>query len=143
MRKYIRHPSDIPIEFNVKQVKVEKHLLSNISIGGVAIRTDERIEIGRLIDLKIDAVSPSFTASGRVAWCLKRGDAYDVGIQFVEPEDAYRVRMVEQICHIEQYKKDIFELEGRQLSGEEAALEWISKFASEFPVIEKENKPSL
>ena len=135
MRKYIRHPSDIPIEFSVQKVKVAKRRISNISIGGVAIRTDHRVEIGRLIDLSIDSVNPLFKASGRVAWCLKRGDEYDVGVQFVEPEDAFRVRMVEQICHIEQYKKDIFELEGRKLSGEEAAFEWIKKFAPDFPAI--------
>ena len=136
MRKYIRHPSDIPIQFNVKKVKLAKHRMRNISVGGVSIRTEGRIEIGSVIDLTINSVTPAFTASGRVAGCLKRGDSYDVGIQFLEPEDAFRVRMVEQICHIEQYKKDMFEREGRQLSGEEAALEWINKFASDFPGIE-------
>ena len=137
MRKYIRHPSDIPIQFSVKQVKLEKHRMRNISVGGVAIRTEERIEIGRVIDLTISSVTPAFSASGRVAWCLKRNSFYDVGIQFIEPEDAFRIRMVEQICHIEQYKKDILEQEGRQLSGEEAAFEWINKFASDFPGIDK------
>lgn len=136
MRKYIRHPSDIPIEFSIQQLKLSKQRMSNISIGGLAIRTQERIEIGRVIDLSIDSVTPAFKASGRVAWCLKRNDCYDVGIQFIEPEDAFRVRMVEQICHIEQYKKDTLEQEGRELTGEQAALEWIDKFASEFPVIE-------
>lgn len=140
MRKYIRHPSDIPIEFSVQRIKVAKQCLSNISVGGVAIRTDRRIEIGRIVDLSIDSVSPAFRASGRVAWCLKRGEGFDVGVQFVEPEDAFRVRMVEQICHIEQYKKDMFELEGRKLSGEEAAFEWIRKFASEFPMIDSKGQ---
>ncbi len=42
-------------------------------------------------------------------------------------------RMVEQICHIEQYKNEILKAEGRQLDSKQAALEWIQKFASEFP----------
>ena len=138
MRKYIRHPSDIPIEFRVKKRKISKQVMSNISLGGVAIRTEDRIEVGRVIDLCIHSVTPSFKASGRVAWCLKRIDCYDIGIQFIEPEDAFRVRMVEQICHIEQYKKDMLEQEGRELSGEQAAFEWIDKFASDFPNVSEE-----
>ncbi len=135
MRKYIRHPSDIPIEFDVKDIKVDKQCLKNISIGGVAVRTQQRVEIGRIVELGITSVVPAFKASGRVAWCLKRCQNYDVGIQFVEPEDAFRVRMIEQICHIEQYKKDVLEQDGRRLSGEQAAAEWISKFASDFPTL--------
>ncbi len=135
MRKYIRHPSDIPIAFDVKDIKLDKQCLKNISIGGVAVRTQQRVEIGRIVELGIDSVVPAFKASGRVAWCLKRCHSYDVGIQFVEPEDAFRVRMIEQICHIEQYKKDVLEQDGRCLSGEQAAAEWISKFASDFPAL--------
>ena len=46
--------------------------------------------------------------------------------------------MVEQICHIEQYKQDVFEKDGRRLSGEQAALEWIEKYATDFPELETE-----
>jgi hypothetical protein len=41
--------------------------------------------------------------------------------------------LVEQVCHIEQYKKEVFLKEGRLLSGDEAAAEWIEKFANQFP----------
>jgi hypothetical protein len=41
--------------------------------------------------------------------------------------------MVEQICHIERYRNDVAQREGRQLTAEEAALEWISRYASSFP----------
>ncbi len=137
MRKFIRHPSDVPIEFSVQDVKLEKEVLTNISVGGVALRSGERVDVGRLIDVCIPSVRPVFRAAGRVAWCLKRQDYFDVGVQFVESEDAFRARMVEQICHIEQYKKEILESEGRVLSGEEAALEWINKYASDFPAMDQ------
>ena len=45
----------------------------------------------------------------------------------------FRARMVEQVCHIEQYKHQVLKKEGRKLSGEEAALEWIQKYAPQFP----------
>jgi hypothetical protein len=41
--------------------------------------------------------------------------------------------MIEQICYIEEYKKDVLESEGRILTGREAAIEWIAKHADSFP----------
>jgi hypothetical protein len=41
--------------------------------------------------------------------------------------------MVEQVCHIENYKKEVYQTEGRLLTAEEAAVEWIHKYASQFP----------
>ncbi|VAW85528.1 hypothetical protein MNBD_GAMMA16-154 [hydrothermal vent metagenome] len=136
MRKFIRHPSDVPIEFAIENIKITRDTLSNISVGGLALRSDERIEVGLLINVAVPTVHPPFLAKGRVAWCLKRKEYFDIGVQFVEKEDTYRVRMVEQICHIEHYKKEILENEGRILNGEEAALEWIAKYASDFPALE-------
>ena len=43
------------------------------------------------------------------------------------------MRMVEQVCHIEHWKKEIREKEGRELTGEQAAMEWIKKYAKDFP----------
>ena len=45
--------------------------------------------------------------------------------------------MIEQICHIEQYKADVLAKEGRQLDVEQAAREWIYKFADDFPDLEE------
>ena len=42
--------------------------------------------------------------------------------------------MIEQICHIEHYRHEIEQVEGRKLNSEEAAREWIQRYASEFPV---------
>jgi hypothetical protein len=43
--------------------------------------------------------------------------------------------MVEQICHIEAYRRNILQTEGRVLDGRSAALEWIDKYAADFPLI--------
>lgn len=137
MRKYIRHPSDIPVEFAVQEVKLARSHLSNVSMGGIAFRSNERVEIGRVIEIGIMSVTPTFKAKGRVAWCLNRSKYFEIGVQFVDADDAFRARMVEQICHIEQYKKEVAERQGRTLSGEEAAMEWIGKYAADFPPVLK------
>lgn len=58
---------------------------------------------------------------------------YDVGIELLNRDDAFRARMVEQVCHIEKYRRTVKETQGRSLTGEEAAMEWIGKYASTFP----------
>jgi hypothetical protein len=78
-------------------------------------------------------VDPPFEAMARVAWCRPDGDAFLVGVEFLDSDDAFQSRMVQQVCSIENYKQDVAAKEGRVLSSQEAAAEWISKFAGRFP----------
>jgi hypothetical protein len=43
------------------------------------------------------------------------------------------MRMCEQVCHIENYRNEVKAAEGRELTPEQAAVEWVSKFAARFP----------
>ena len=45
--------------------------------------------------------------------------------------------MIEQICHIEKYKKVLCTKSGKTVTGEEAALDWIKKYAKYFPQYKK------
>ena len=56
-----------------------------------------------------------------------------MGVEFLDRDDSFRARMVEQVCHIEQYKRQVLETEGRVLNGEQAAKEWIRRYAASFP----------
>ena len=56
-------------------------------------------------------------------------------MSFIDAQDAFSARMVEQVCHIDDYRKSVRRLEGRELDAEEAAAEWISRHAAEFPEI--------
>ena len=139
MRRYIRHPSDIPIEFSVAETsKGERDELINISYGGLSFQSHMPLDHGAIMDIKISLVQPPLEARVQVKWCRKHGDIYDIGVSFIDLEEAYRTRMVEQICHIEHYKREVLEKEGRELSGEQAAMEWISRFAETFPELDME-----
>jgi len=136
MRNFIRHPSDIPIEIELEEVVANRtEYLKNISRGGLSFNSKVPVQSGSTIKIKIPLVKPLFEALGRVAWCLKcKGDAhYEVGVAFLAEEDAFRARMVEQVCHIEHYKNMVLEKEGRVLNSEQAALEWIQRYATGFP----------
>ena len=137
MRKYIRHPSDIPIELNVENVSDEqREFLNNVSLGGLSFHSKVKLDIGSVVSISIPAIQPSFKAKGRVAWCTGGDRYYDIGIEILDKDQVFRTKMVEQICHIEHYKRKVNETEGRKLSGEEAAMEWISKFAANFPDVD-------
>jgi hypothetical protein len=58
---------------------------------------------------------------------------FDLGVAFLNAEDAYRARMVEQICHIESFRRKLISNEGRTLTPEAAAREWIARYADSFP----------
>jgi hypothetical protein len=141
-RQYIRHPSNIPIVWErtgtVSQLSDAanslKEPLRNISLGGLCFQSDRFLEQGTAIMVKIDLVRLVFQGQARVVWCRRNDELhYDVGVQFLDTDTGSRARIVEQICHIEQYKHDVLEGEGRTLSGEEAAMEWIHKHADDFP----------
>ena len=45
----------------------------------------------------------------------------------------FKARMIEQICYIENYRHAAKSDEDRTLTFEEAAMEWIDKYAADFP----------
>lgn len=47
-------------------------------------------------------------------------------------QDAFKARMTAQVREIRKYKKSL-EQQGRRLSIDEAAMEWITRFAADFP----------
>ena len=71
--------------------------------------------------------------TGNIVWCERSGDGYEIGIEFERSRDTYRMRMIEQICHIEHYRSEVERLEGRKLSSQDAASEWIARYAKDFP----------
>jgi hypothetical protein len=134
-RKFIRHPSDIPIEFSAVDApdRSQRGQAHDVSFGGLAFEAEECPAVGSIIDLRIPTVVPPFETRGVVVWCRCLAERYEVGVRFLESSDAFKARMVEQVCHIEQYKRDVLAREGRRLTGAAAAREWIEKHASRFP----------
>ncbi|MDH5408095.1 MAG: PilZ domain-containing protein [Gammaproteobacteria bacterium] len=134
MRSFIRHPSDIPIEYMVEnQHDSQPDKLRDVSFGGLSFQTDHALAVDTPIHIRIDTVKPPFEADGVVVWCQPSGQRFLIGIEFTHKEDVFLARMVEQVCHIEQYRKEVLLNEGRELTSQEAAREWIHKYAEIFP----------
>jgi hypothetical protein len=134
MRTYIRHPADIPVQIEVQSQPTNTlRRIRNVSYGGLAFISESFVDPGAQIRVCIDVVDPRFEADGIVTNCRQKSGHYVVGVEFIYRDDLYIARMVEQICHIQHYKQQVAAREGRTLSAQEAADEWISKYASRFP----------
>ena len=134
MRQYIRHPTDIPLHYQVADAPEECHPhLRDVSTGGLSFTADQPFKQGQILTIQIDVTDPPFEIKGEVVWCHSRDDEYQVGVCFDSVEQAFALRMVEQVCHIEQYRAAVRQLENRELSSEEAAHEWIQRHARDFP----------
>ena len=135
-REYIRHPCDIPLVFHLdnRGNPPLRETLSNVGFGGVCFSAPVPVEPGTGLVLEIPVVCPAFKGKGVVVWCRYTGEQhYDLGVRFKDPDEQFRMRMIEQICHIEHYRRKVLREQGRELSGEEAAREWIGAYAARFP----------
>ena len=140
IRKFIRHPADVPIQVSLDWAEDEDdetadQTITNVSLGGLAFVSSKPLEILRRVRISIPVLQEDNHLVGNVVWCEKSGEAYEIGIEFEHSRDVFRMRMIEQICHIEHYRKEIERQEGRKLSAQEAAKEWISKYAGDFPAL--------
>lgn len=132
MREYIRHPTDIPIDVNISDGNGQACAI-NLSVGGICCHCANFLPAGTLIDICIPLVNPTYNGKGTVRWCRKcTPDGFELGVTFNDEEEAFRSRMVEQVCQIEHYKRETLKNEGRILTSEEAAKEWIDRYAASF-----------
>jgi hypothetical protein len=133
-RQFIRHTAGVPIE--VRAVPGSPALTlesSNVSVGGISFVSDVDFALGSTLEIRIAEVDPPFTARARVAWTSPEGGRFCIGVSFLEASDAFRARMVEQVCSIERYRREVEADEGRVLTAPEAAAEWIARYAGRFP----------
>lgn len=136
MRRFIRHPSSMPIDYRLVEGASNVERLRNVSAGGICFATSQPVEPGSRIHVSIRVGEQRFDADGEVMWCHGVNGHHEVGVRFEDAATVFTVRMVEQLCYIEQYRQQVRHAEGRQLSSEEAAREWVSRYAAEFPGID-------
>lgn len=139
-RRFIRHPTAIPVDLRLEDTGTspETDPMLNVSIQGLSFLTHQALPLGRWLWVSIPVVRPPFETRARIVWSQPRDDKFEVGVELASAEDAYRARMVEQICHIEHYRHEVLAEQGRELSPEQAAAEWIEKFAALFPSFDDE-----
>ncbi len=126
---YLQHPSNAAIEFLTQHsaLKTQDYLPL-----GLICNQDEAYAMGTEICIKHPQLPDDLPIKGIVVWCRRQNSGYQVGLGFRTEEDLYRIRMFEQLCHIQLYQKEM-RSSGRKISTERAAQEWIEEYAAHFP----------
>ncbi len=133
-RRFVRHPVRIPLEYVVLREGGERRdqVSRDLSRNGISFPCTAPPPVGARLLIRIRVAGTLFEVEGMVVRLAKEDGGYLVGVAFDSGRAWYRARMVEQICHIEAWRKEQEE-KGRRLSFAQAAEEWISKKASTFP----------
>lgn len=136
-RRFMRHASSVPLHCHKEgHTAISAGETSDVSFGGVSFILDRPYSPGDVVSVQYPSLARGRTLKGEIVWCrpLDEPDTrrYANGLRFLDEETHFRARLVEQICHIEAYRKVQREL-GRELSSREAAAEWIGRYGDKFP----------
>jgi hypothetical protein len=137
-RKFFRHPSNVPVECRVQaHSDFQQHEMRDISHGGIAFISDRVYELGDVVELRYPSLTYPESVRGQIVWTAELSGGKDAqfinGLSFQDETDHYHGRIVEQICYIEDYRREQREKHGRELTSREAATEWIAANAADFP----------
>ena len=139
-RRFMRHPMCLPLTYDVlKKVKSlkPKGLKSktiNVSRGGLLFSAKKSIDTDSVILINIPFQNKTFKIKAKVVHCSKNCDTnlYSVGVAFLRPNEAFKVKLIEQMYLISEYR-DLRSVElGKEISLQEASEEWITRYSKRF-----------
>lgn len=136
VRNFIKHPCDHPLSLRCIKKPARNFEVSRYRIsGGIQISVKQDFNPGTLLEVSTRIQGKTLTFTGRVIWSReKHGKTHRLGLVFDNSEDAFKARMIEQLCHIEHYQRSQ-RAHGRRLNVHDAANEWIERFSPNFPHI--------
>ncbi len=133
-RRYIRHLLVSPLEFQVNDDPsiAEKTHTVDVSEGGLMFVARTPVEVGAMIKLKMPLYGKVFKINAKVVRASKNPDTglFEVGVAFVTYSDAFKVKLIEQIYLIEEYRVLRSLQLGRDMSIQEASKEWIKRYSA-------------
>lgn len=127
--RYMQHPANTPLHLLAGPITPRAETPLPL---GLICNHQYPLEIGTQVEITSPRLAPRMQGRGQVIWCRPLERAFQVGVAFASNEELYRVRMLEQLCHIEHYRR-LLSGDGTWVSRERAAQEWIEKFAAHFP----------
>jgi c-di-GMP-binding flagellar brake protein YcgR len=139
-RRFIRHPLCFPLTFKVvddkspKQADEKKSTSINISMGGILFAAKKAVKVGSMILLRMPFQNKVFNVRARVAHCdmNKETNLYNIGAAFHRLSAAYKVKLIEQMYLISEFR-DLRSVQlGREISLEAASREWIKRYSARF-----------
>ena len=132
---FIHHPNDFPIKCRrVLNCRRGEHTPTERGNLGLCFESLRPIESGNIVELSVRLRGESQRFCGRVVLVRGISCGYEIGVWMASMADAARLRIVEQICHIECYLREKRERERQTITRENATQKWISRFTDTFPI---------
>ncbi len=132
-RRSFRHTVYLPIGVSIGNGKPSPSLLRDISKHGLSFAVHKPLQPGTVIDIIVPSISREFILKAKVIWCHPSEKGINkVGVAFLDQDEDFNARIVELVCRIDRYRARALG-KGRKLTFEEAAADWIGKFAKILP----------
>ena len=139
-RRFIRHPLCLPLSYKVIEKNLKKNTddirsqTINISLGGLLFPSKHPVDPKSKIEIKMPFENKVFNIKAQVVRCVRNSDTklYDIAVNFLRMQEAFKAKMIEQIYLIAGYR-DMLSLQlGKEVSLEEASRRWIKKYSERF-----------
>ncbi|MDO8536397.1 MAG: PilZ domain-containing protein [Candidatus Omnitrophota bacterium] len=135
-RRFIRHPICYPLEFEHASKKIrEKTNTLNVSEGGLLFLSKHPIKKNEIIIIKMPLQDKVFRIKAKVMHVTKDAEnkgLFNVGVSFYRYSDAFKVKLVEQLYLIDEYRILRSLQIGHELSMQKASEEWIKLYSKRF-----------
>jgi c-di-GMP-binding flagellar brake protein YcgR len=135
-RRFVRHPICYPLEVTYASKKAaEKGTTINISQGGLLFLSKRKLKCGKIIVLKLPLQDKLFKVRARIVHVnpdKENPKLYNVGVSFYRYSDAFKVKLIEQVYLIDDYRILRSIQLGREVSFREASEEWIRRYSKRF-----------
>lgn len=132
-RHFIRHPLCLPLSYTVVGKSIRSQTI-NVSLGGLLFPAKRPVDPGSKIVIKMPFETKVFNIRAQVVRCMLNPETklYDIAVSFLRAQEAFKVKMIEQIYLIAGYR-DMLRLQtGKDVSMEEASRKWIKRYSARF-----------
>lgn len=134
-RRFFRHPLKVPIQYREMQAtRMDMSSSLDLSLGGLCFYSERFFSKGTLLDVRIPVGGEIFQIHGWVAYCNRNPgvDRYRIGMTFNDAQSAFHAKLAEQMHKILEYRGKRSRELNQEISEEQAADEWIQKYARHF-----------
>lgn len=134
-RHFIRHPICYPLKFRVTSEKrFENSSTINVSEGGLLFLSKRLVAKGMLLVVELPFLDKIFKVKARVMHVERDASTklFNVGVMFYRISDALKVKLIEQLYLIDEYRHLRSIQLGREVTLQEASREWIKLYSRRF-----------
>ena len=103
-------------------------------MGGLLFAAKRPTKLGSVIVIKMAFQDKIFNVRSKVVYCSKNPETrlYNMGVKFYRIHDAFKVKLIEQLFLISEFR-DLQSMKlGHEISLEQASREWIKRYSDRF-----------